>query len=373
MPRSPKPIASSTALVFALLAPLAAPRAQEPVLRGLDPVALIAGREVPGKPEFEVQRGGDLYRFASAESRDTFAAAPERHEIQLGGACARMGPLSGLGDPHRFLVHDARIYVFASDQCRDGFRKRPADFLAIEEPAPTDAAALALGKLLIERAAAAHGGRARLLAWRSYRHERAVENGDMVEQRRLLVQLPATARVDTDFVQGDKTWRNGRVVSPAANFALSSGKVLDLGPDAVRETHHDLGREPLLALRAVLDGRAVAVPAGKHQVAGIAVEEVTVWADGRTVVFGLGDDGRVRTARCRGRGPNLWFGALELVFDDVQERAGLRVPTVVRARFDGAEAPALHERRDVVEVDVELPASAFARPEPKTTPPPAGN
>ena len=53
---------------------------------------------------------------------------------------------------------------------------------------------------------------------------------------------------------------------------------------------------------------------------------------------------------------------MELVFDDFQEHGGLRVPTTIRGTFEGQDAPALHERREKVEVDGELPASLFTMP-----------
>ena len=345
-----------------LLLPAAAVMAQQPALRGLDPVALCKGQEQPGKPELALQHGAYRYQFASADQQALFTKDPERYEIQLGGACARMGPLSGTGDAQRWLVHKERIYIFASDQCREGFRKRHDAFLAIDEPAPTDAAALAAGKALVERAALGHGGAERLRAWRSYRHERSAKNGDTTDLRRTWLQLPATARFDHDYTQGDKTWRYANVLTPATTFSLANDKGKLLGKDAAHELQFELFGEPLVALRLVLAGDALAVPAGTREVGGVAVEEFTVWYHQRTITFGIGQDGRVRTARCRGRGPGLWFATLERVYDDFQEHGGLHVPTSVRVLFDGQDVPAMHERREKIVVDGELPDGLFTAP-----------
>ena len=100
--------------VLMSLSLLAAPaHAQMPqpkdALDGVDPVALlIQGKEVSGKPEFKVTRGKFDYLFATAENKATFEKNPEKYEIQLSGACARMG--GGVtGNPADYAVVDGKI------------------------------------------------------------------------------------------------------------------------------------------------------------------------------------------------------------------------------------------------------------------------
>lgn len=102
--------------------------AGEPALRGLDPVLLVAGEEKPGDPRFTLERDGRRYRFASAETRDRFAADPERYAIQGDGQCP-VYP-SAEADPAVFTVHDGRIYIFASESCIEKFRQDPAYYVA---------------------------------------------------------------------------------------------------------------------------------------------------------------------------------------------------------------------------------------------------
>lgn len=357
------PILSSWRCQLTLLLTAWSLPAQTTALRGLDPVALCGGEELAGSTDFVVERGRYRYQFANAANRTSFEREPERFEIQLDGACARMGPLSGSGDPQRFHVHRQRIYIFASDQCRDGFVKRHDAFLATEEPAPTDAAAIAAGRLLVERAARAHGGVERLRQWTSYYHEREEQKDDTTQRWRTHLRLPATARFDHDYTQGKQTWRNANVlVGGTSAFALVGDKAQPLGVDAKRELQRSLAAEPLVALRLVLDGAAVAVPAGKREVAGIAVEEFAVWCHGQSVAFGLGNDDRVRTSRCRSRAPGMWFGAVDRVFADHREHGGLTVPGSVQGFFEGKEAPALHEQRRGIVIDSALPDSLFVMP-----------
>ncbi len=103
-----------------------------PVLRGLDPVLLAQGLEVEGAESIWVERGGYRYAFENAANRERFLAEPERFEIQLAGACAFMassGAPPGSGDPDRYLVHDQRVYIFASESCRLSFQVDPERYL----------------------------------------------------------------------------------------------------------------------------------------------------------------------------------------------------------------------------------------------------
>lgn len=358
--------AASGASQAPALAPALTP-ALTPALGGFDPVALCGGEQRPGKPEFGERRGAFHYLFADAGSLATFRADPARYEIQLGGACARMGPLSGAGDPQRWLVHGERIYVFASDQCRAGFERRPDAFLDPDVPRPADAPWDSPdGEALLARAAAAHGGAERLRALRTYRHERRSTKEGMTEHWRLQLRLPDGWRSDHDYLQGDKAWRYAQVVAGGDAFLVTDTATLREAPDmsaaARREVMHAAMREPVWLLRAAVAGPVMAARRGPATVGGVAVELVEVWHDGATTTWGVDADGRLRTARFRGRGPGLWFGAVELVFDDFQTVGAVLVPATVHATFDGAAAPGLTEQRQHLEVDAELSAALFTRP-----------
>jgi putative intracellular protease/amidase/YHS domain-containing protein len=101
-------------------------------LRGLDPVLLTEGRDVEGRETLDATHEGYRYLFSTEESRAKFLKSPASYSIQLQGACAlmaRSGSAPGSGDPSRYLVHDHRIYVFATEGCRDSFKADPARYL----------------------------------------------------------------------------------------------------------------------------------------------------------------------------------------------------------------------------------------------------
>jgi len=108
------------------------PSAPVAALRGNDPVLLTEGREVAGKEALSLTRGAYRYLFSTEETKVRFQTDPAPFSIQLEGACALMansGASSGSGDPSRYLVHARRIYLFASESCRESFKADPERYL----------------------------------------------------------------------------------------------------------------------------------------------------------------------------------------------------------------------------------------------------
>lgn len=83
-------------------------------IRGYDAVAYFTqGQPMKGSREFTHQWNGATWRFASAENRDRFAAAPEKYAPQYGGYCA-YGVASGYAvkiEPDAWSVVDGKLYL----------------------------------------------------------------------------------------------------------------------------------------------------------------------------------------------------------------------------------------------------------------------
>jgi YHS domain-containing protein len=83
-------------------------------IRGYDPVAYFTqSRPVKGSPQFSHRWNGATWRFASAENRDRFAAAPEKYAPQYGGYCA-YGVAGGYAvkiEPDAWSVVDGKLYL----------------------------------------------------------------------------------------------------------------------------------------------------------------------------------------------------------------------------------------------------------------------
>ena len=96
-------------------------------LEGLDPVMLVQGKEVMGKEEISITRGGFQYWFANAENKAKFEKEPTRYEIQMGGSCPVVP--GATGNPDLFVVHKERIYIFATNGCVAEFKADPDKFV----------------------------------------------------------------------------------------------------------------------------------------------------------------------------------------------------------------------------------------------------
>lgn len=106
------------------------------VLKGYDPVAYFKlGAPTQGDARFSHDWDGGRYYFVSAEHRDLFIADPERYAPQFGGFCT--GSMSrgvrSEGDPHGWLIHEGRLYVFGQARFREAALSDP-DFLASRLP-----------------------------------------------------------------------------------------------------------------------------------------------------------------------------------------------------------------------------------------------
>lgn len=95
-------------------------------LSGLDPVMLVEGREELGKPEIVEDYKGLRYQFASEPNRARFARDRERWSVR--NETCPVVPGAAV-DPGIFLVHEGRIYVFATENCRNRFETDPEAFL----------------------------------------------------------------------------------------------------------------------------------------------------------------------------------------------------------------------------------------------------
>lgn len=152
--RAPRPPVLLVLLLVALAAaaPLAAAPQEgggdEAALGGLDPVALVAGHQVPGDPALAVEHAGLRYLFADAASRERFAADPGRFAVQGDGTCPVVS--SATARPSIFTVYDGHIYTFATEACIEKFRLDPEYYAAkVADPDSVPASAPIARKVAI--------------------------------------------------------------------------------------------------------------------------------------------------------------------------------------------------------------------------------
>lgn len=345
---------------------LAAAVSEEPAaLRGLDPVELCEGNEVPGREELALTEHVFRYLFASEETLAEFRRDPARYEIQLGGGCGRMGPLSGSCSADRFTVWDGRIYIFASDSCRQGFLADPPAHLDRDDPVPPSTPETAArGAELVLRALAGLGGAERVDAARTFvaLHEETspYQGRDVVSGTRWTIAFPDRIRSESFW----DTMRTTRVVAPGGSFTANASGIQPLHAVQRSALEKDARRSVLAILKARTRPDFRAVAQGASQVEGVPVEELAVSFGGATSVLGIDPEtGRVLRQTYTGRpqvGPN---GVLVFVFSDFRESGGLTLPFAQATTFDGKAAKDLSFTWTALSVNEPLDPGAFERPE----------
>ncbi len=330
----------------------AAAMAAQPVrdaLEGFDPVLLVQGREEFGKQELSSTYEAFRYVFASPENKAAFDAQPSRYAIQLGGACARMGPPVGAG-ADQYFVHEGRIYVFGSGDCYKMFSKEPARYLE-PPPAPFPAVtpgASTLARSRIERAVIALGGAASLDSMTSFEERRIRRIGEREIRERDLVALPNRIRQESIF--------DGRVfgfvTTPTTDFQVTPRGTELFTPYVAREVRRQSLRHPLIILRARNERGFRAAPREPDAV------EVD-WEGVRATLEFDPASGRLASLSYVDRGPNGAYGEVRRLYSDVRQVGNLKLPHRVTVHFNGAPAERLGRELESISVNVPIDPALF--------------
>ncbi len=335
-------------------------------LGGLDPVALVAGIETPGDPTITLDHGSYRYRFADQVSRDQFQTHPDRYALQMGGACARMGPRSGLGSPDRYLVHEGRIYVFASDACRDTFENAPARYIDRDDPelsASAESRARALA--LLEKAAEAMGGTGRIDSLKAIQIRRNLVYGtgdDAVRGRQITtMSFPGQYR-DEQLWPDD--WHSVEVACRDHGFRSERGTWWPLDPAVLASTLIDLERMPLVMVRDRTLADVEIAHAGSRRLNEQHLEAVAVRRKGRTTTLWIDStSGRIVQATYRGRVGMGAIGDVVETYGDFRTVDGLVLPFQVQRTFDGKAVQEANAAIDAITLNPILDDRTFATPD----------
>ncbi len=348
----------ATGLAFLLMAARFA-RADEAVLalNGFDPVLLTEGTEVKGKAGLQVTQGRYRYRFADTENQHKFEAAPDRYGIQLDGFCMKMGPLSGRGSPDRWLVSAGRIYLFASESCRNSFKADPAAYTdRADSPPVGNAASRARGRELIAFALAGFGGVDKVDALKNVRFcaETIYEQEGKTTRMRQATTVVMPDQLRLDYAYGDfretHELSGGRLVEVSAK-----NDITPLPADVYEFVRRRLYREPLALLRARNEPGFVAIGGGKGEIAGQSVEWLHIGYAGATTKLGMDPKtGRVLAAVYRGRAPSQ-LGEICRTYSHFETvEGGLTLPLQWDVTYEGRPAPGPKPASRAVSVNVPI-------------------
>ncbi|HEX4914539.1 MAG TPA: hypothetical protein VFV51_11295 [Vicinamibacterales bacterium] len=338
---------------------------------GLDPVELLAGREVPGDDSLTVDHAGYRFLFANAANRSVFEKDPARYEPANGGTCARMGPLT-MGVPALFAVHEGRIYLFGSGDCRKAFTAAPARYLASSTSALVATPdARARGRALAQSLGEAVGAntlRAATAYQQTSRTERSGPNGLVISEERLLVRWPADLRLERDLPFG--------TVISATSGADAFSVLMRKAGAPIDDTRAIPARAALAAALRERAGLAVlsVIKAFVSPGADVVATDVPPGADpslayarlrhaGTDVTLGLDKStSRPRVIVYRGRASDGAYALITLGLDEYRQTSGMWLPHVVTGTADGIADPALSLRITGWQLDPVISNETFSRP-----------
>jgi YHS domain-containing protein len=346
-----------------------------PVLEGLDPVMLVQGKEVQGDLKISVTRGKFQYLFANADNKASFEKDPARYEIQLDGACARMGaPVTG--NPDLYTVHQGRIYIFGSEECKKRFDAAPQNYLetaneVASKPAVTREAAKK-AKALIETAVAAMGGASRIDGLISYQEKSTTaqtrRQGDVEVKTSLTVAFPDRIRFEQvmpDWNDSSKVRQVTMVISAGEVFGIMGGVARQL-PDSARiGQEKEVNRRLLSILRARKSLNAAAIGSGK--IGETLVEQVAIEIDHASYTLGIDPaTGRILSLSAWRRGPEGNFGQFVQTFSDFRAVDGLTLPFKITGTFNSQPWKEQSPTVETIAVNRKIDPALFEKPKVKS-------
>jgi YHS domain-containing protein len=337
-------------LILIVLVSIAAAQETLIPLEGLDPVMLSQGKEVQGDLKFKVTRGRFQYLFANEENKATFEKDPSKYEIQLDGHCARMGAPT-TGDPDLYAVHNARIYIFGSEECQTLFKAKPEKYLEVPiTPKSPSAEMVKQGQELIAKAAEALGSGAKLDQLRSYQRTNLRE--DKVRNS-LVLSFPDTLRQETIR----PTFTLTSIITPSDSFIIVNNAARPMSEAGRTAIYKDLNHDLVVLLRARTR------PDFKASLSTEDKSAVDVELPGFTTTLGIDPGtGRVISQTYRGRGPGGVVGQIVINYSDYRTVEGLSLPFRTTATFDGQPFPALSATSEAITLNGQIDPSAFKKP-----------
>lgn len=357
-------------LVFASFS-VAQPEVVTELYDGLDPVELLAGREVPGDDALAINHGSYRFLFANAANRTTFERDPARYEPAVGGVCARMGPNTA-GSPALFAVHDGRIYLFGTPYCQKLFAATPSRYIDAPSDSPAfTAKAVSDGRILAAALGEAVGGASKLLAVTAFREtiriDRPTPKGPQASEERLLVQYPANFRHERDFPSGTLI----NAVSDVDAFSVvveKTGLRNDRRPAPARLAFaaHMRERAALMVISVLKSTQdSTSVLAATEAPPGLDPSLRYLRIRHGVLNAMLGIDPKTHLPRLltyRGRTTGGAFATIVLNLDDYRDVAGILLPYRVSVSADGLPDPFQTHVVTEWSLNPRIEANAFTRP-----------
>ncbi|CAN5454654.1 hypothetical protein BH09PLA1_BH09PLA1_24450 [soil metagenome] len=329
----------------------------------VDPVAYIGGNEVAGKDELVIERGGYRYKFVDANNKAMFEKEPERYEIQLGGACARMGPLNPGGPTDLYALHDGKIYIFASENCRQAFLTNAEAFLESDDPPPdVSDESIRRGRELLDQAVNAMGGAEKIDAIKTYDDKMYMVAGNDNAYNGLWISFP------NSFCQKSKREERWWLMAAAADTAWfdTNERFHPMASVQQRAFQREMSRLLLVIVKSRAQPTFVCSWTGPGEIENQAVEQVAVALNGATSTLMIDPKtGKILGETYRARGPNGFLGEAQFAYSDFQSFDGITLPITWKARFNGEYIAEHSGTLDEVHVNAQFDDKMFQMPKEK--------
>lgn len=301
----------------------------------VDPVLLVEhDTHAPGVARFAAEHEGRIYHFATDESRARFVADPARYAVRLGGSCARMGPFSGEGRVDLYAAVEGRVYLFASESCRETFLTHHPRLLETDD-APIDptpearARADAVLKGAIDRATGGRGLGA--FAWFETTRTERVESGGTEYEHEVRTRYGLDGRSMEHINRwNERTWTRDWT-GEGGTFSDPEGGERSMAADQSEACRRAVLRQPLVMLAAYERGEATAEWLGREK----DTDRVRLHARGVTLELLIGEDHEIVASIAQDRGASMMMGRLTRLYTSEADSEGLRVPTGFEVTFDG--------------------------------------
>lgn len=314
--------------------------AEEVSVFPFDLVALAKEQQVEGDERWSATRGGFQYRFASEANLEEFNRKPDDFEIQLGGACARMGSLSGTGSVDLFARYNGKLYIFASEGCREGFLKSPEKLLLTDdEPLKPTEEMSKQGRVMVQRfldSVASADVRDSIQSIEAST-SRIVKSGnrDYVNRKQVLVVFPSRQR-------SDEWWNDSNFAQVASGddaWFSDSGDTRPMVAVQQRDMKNSFAMHYIGLYLQLLSKDIVCEALPVVTVDGRRVDQFVVYSNGlRKTLLQDCETGRVIRITSRGHGPTMAVIPLTTEFAHFKSVDGLTLPATTRSIVDGKVA-----------------------------------
>jgi outer membrane lipoprotein-sorting protein len=277
-----------------------------------------------------------------------------------------MGSLSGAGNPDRFHVFNKRIYIFASESCRNSFKKNPDVHIETADAVPMGSAAeKKRGQELIALALNAFGGASKVDGVKNYQAKIKLgyKQGDKV------LEYPQTMTIAfPNLYRNEYNWgpsQTGDVLLPTGAVSLttknSESDAWQREEPVKVALERALYREPLAILKARKEKGFVAFAAGKAKVGETEVELLKVGFKGATSTLGIDTKtGQILQVAYRDR--KGAYGDVVKTFSDFREVSGLTLPFGIAENFNGKDVTSPMTSIESIAVNINLDAKLFQKP-----------